>query len=99
MALPTGLLDAARNYLDITWADTGTNQKLTGILERGISRINSISGEELDYTISDRPQELLFEYARYARSNALDEWEDAFLSEILFLRHEHIIGEVLASDP
>lgn len=99
MALSPGLLDVAKNYLDITWDDTGTDQKLVGILERGMSRINSTSGEELDYSASDRPQELLFEYARYARSNALDEWEDAFLPEILFLRHEHIAKEALAGGP
>lgn len=99
MALPSGLLEMAKNYLDITWDDAGTDQKLTGILERGINRINSTSGEELDYNTPDRPQELLFEYARYARSNALDEWEDAFLPEILFLKHEHIAREALANDP
>lgn len=99
MALPPGLLDVAKNYLDITWDDMGTDQKLVGILERGMSRINSTSGEELDYSTSERPQELLFEYARYARSNALDEWEDAFLPEILFLKHEHIAKEALAGDP
>lgn len=99
MALPSGLLDAAKNYLDITWDDDGTERKLTGILERGIARINSTSGEELDYTISGRPRELLFEYSRYARSNALDEWEAAFLPEILFLQHQHIVKEALESDP
>lgn len=98
MGLPTGLLELAKGYLDITWEDEGTDQKLTGILERGISRINSTSGEDLDYSMADRPQELLFEYARYARSSALDEWEDAFLPEILFLRHEHIAREALAND-
>ena len=28
------LLEAARNYLDYTWADEAADRKLTGILER-----------------------------------------------------------------
>lgn len=87
MALPTGLLEAVKNYLNITWADPAGDTNLTGIIERGIKRINSSAGREFNYAEEGRPRELLFEYARYARSYALDEWENAYLSEILFLAH------------
>ena len=68
MALPDGLLDAVRNYLDITWTDADGDLKLIGIISRGIKYINSVAGTELDYIIEDKPRELLFDY-KYVRSN------------------------------
>ena len=50
MALPVGLLEAVRNYLDITWVDYAGDVKLTGIIERGMKCLNNVAGEELDYS-------------------------------------------------
>ena len=86
MALPDGLLDAVRNYLDITWTDADGDTKLTGIISRGIKYIDSVAGTELDYTIEDKPRELLFDYCRYVRSNALDEFQTNYLPELLTLQ-------------
>jgi hypothetical protein len=84
--LPNGLLDAVRNYLDITWEDADGDLKLIGIISRGIKYINSVAGTELDYTIEDKPRELLFDYCRYVRSNALDEFQTNYLPELLSLQ-------------
>jgi hypothetical protein len=84
--LPNGLLDAVRNYLDITWTDADGDLKLIGIISRGIKYINSVAGTELDYTIEDKPRELLFDYCRYVRSNALDEFQTNYLPELLSLQ-------------
>jgi hypothetical protein len=86
MALPNGLLNAVRNYLDITWTDADGDTKLTGIISRGIKYIDSVAGTELDYTIEDKPRELLFDYCRYVRSNALDEFQTNYLPELLSLQ-------------
>jgi hypothetical protein len=86
MALPEGLLEAVRNYLDITWEDPAGDEKLTGIISRGIKYIDSVAGTELDYTIEDKPRELLFDYCRYVRSNALDEFQTNYLPELLTLQ-------------
>ena len=84
--LPVGLLEAVRNYLDITWVDTAGDTKLTGIIERGIKYIDSLSGAAMDYSIEDKPRELLLDYCRYVRSNALDEFQTNYLHEILSLQ-------------
>lgn len=84
--LPNGLLNAAKNYLDITWQDADTDTKLTGILERGIAYLNRIAGVEQDYTAEGDAKALLFDYARYVRSNALDEFLTNYLSELLALQ-------------
>lgn len=84
--LPDGLLEAARNYLDITWEDVDGDKKLSGILARGMKYLNDIAGAELDYTADDAPQGLLLDYARYARSGALDEYQKNYLHELLALQ-------------
>jgi hypothetical protein len=86
MALPDGLLNAVRNYLDITWIDGAGDLKITGIIERGMKYLDSVAGEELDYTIEDKPKELLLDYVRYVRANALNEFQTNYLHELTFLQ-------------
>ena len=95
MALPTGLLEAVRNYLDITWSDADGDEKLIGIIHRGMKRIDRIAGEALDYSVEDTPRELLFDYCRYVRSNAADEFEENYLSELLDLQQHKEVARYI----
>ena len=80
------LLIAAKNYLDITWHDPAGDNKLFGIIARGKKYLNKAAGAELDYLAEDKPRELLFDYCRYVRSNALDEFQNNYLPELLTLQ-------------
>ncbi len=80
------LLADARNYLDITWQDDDTDKKLTGILARGMAFLDRAAGAQLDYTAEDMPRALLFDYARYARENALNDFTEHYLTELNSLR-------------
>src|SRR5690554_3042378 len=80
------LLIAAKNYLDITWHDPAGDNKLFGIIARGKSYLNKTAGAELDYLAEDKPRELLMDYCRYVRSNALDEFQNNYLPELLTLQ-------------
>ncbi|NTV91188.1 MAG: hypothetical protein HGA22_12645 [Clostridiales bacterium] len=91
MALPEGLLAAVRNYLDITWVDAAGDVKLSGIIARGIVYIDGIAGVSMDYTEEGKARELLFDYCRYVRSNALEDFQKNYLPELLTLQ---IIQEV-----
>lgn len=86
MALPNGLLEAARNYLDITWEDGDGDKKLSGILERGMKYIDGVAGADLDYGTEDAPRALLLDYARYVRADVLDEFQTNYLHELLALQ-------------
>lgn len=86
MALPTGLLEAVRNYLDITWVDPVGDEKLSGIIARGIKYIDGIAGSVMDYIEEGKPRELLFDYCRYVRSNALNEFQQNYMHELLTLQ-------------
>ncbi len=88
MALPDGLLEAVRNYLDITWVDSAGDVKLTGIISRGMKYIDAVAGEACDYTKEDKSKELLLEYCQYVRANALADFQKDYLSELLSLQYQ-----------
>lgn len=80
------LLSDIRNYLDITWEDVATDQKLTGIIQRGISYLQDVAGAVLDFEAEATPRSLLFDYCRYARSNALEMFYQNYRGELVMLR-------------
>lgn len=93
------LVEAVKNYLDITWSDDAGDLKLFGIIERGMKYLNNIAGAELDYAVEDKPRELLFDYCRYVRSNALNEFATNYLHELLSLQiREEVKAYAEASD-
>lgn len=82
------LLDDLKCYLDITWEDEATDNKLIGMIERGKRRFIELSGnEQLDFEKEDLPKELLFNRIRYERSGALDEFETSFRKEIIYFQN------------
>lgn len=85
------LLKAVKNSQDITWNDTALDEKLSGIIQRGKSYLDRIAGERLDYAEGTKGRELLLEYARYARANAIQDFAGDFTTELNAL---HADGEV-----
>lgn len=85
MPMPEGLLDDIKSYLHITWQDDNTDKNLTGMINRGMARLQQIAGVPLDFTQEDLPRSLLFDYCRYANSQALEVFEKNFESELLEL--------------
>ena len=86
MGLAEMLLPDVKNYLDITWPDPENDKKLAGIIERGITYLNRIGGGNLDYVSEIKERELLFDYCRYVRDNALASFESDYLHELLALQ-------------
>lgn len=80
------LLPAVRNYLDITWTDASLDQKLTGMILRGAVHIDDTGGTTYDYTVEGQARGLLFDYVRYARSHALEDFWINYKHELLALR-------------
>lgn len=86
MAEENKLLNDVKDYLDITWKDDATDRKLTGIIARGEKYLDNLAGTELDYVSEGKPKELLLDYCRYVRSNALEDFQKNFLSELISLQ-------------
>lgn len=84
------LLAEAKNYLDITWEDAETDEKLRGQLRRGIAFISAKTGVKTsDFageSVDDRAQELLFNYVLYDRSGAVDQFKTNYRQDILGLK-------------
>ena len=82
------LLADIKIYLHITWVDENTDRNLTGMINRGMARLETIAGVPLDFSKEDIPRALLFDYVRYANSQALEMWEKNFASELRSLHDE-----------
>lgn len=93
------LLADIKNYLNITWEDPATDQKITGIIEDGIIYLDLKRGAPADYTVPGLPRTLLKDYARYARDSALDVFENNYQALILGMRHQREVGEDVESAP
>ncbi|WP_291634551.1 hypothetical protein [Clostridium sp.] len=89
--MPIGLLEAIKAYLHITWEDINTEINLTGMINRGMARLQTIAGVSLDFTTESDARALLFDYVRYANSQALEMFEKNFASELMAL---HINSQV-----
>lgn len=84
------MIDAIKSYLGITWSDE--DNKIQGIIDRGQSRLQSLTGSVLDFQKEGLARELLFEYCRYAYNNAAEYFEENFQGEILRLQLTSGIG-------
>lgn len=87
--LPEGLLNDVKRYLKITWQDDDTDSLITGYIKRGMKRLQDIAGASLDFTEEDLPRSLLFDYCRYANSQALEVFEKNFESDLLELNFRY----------
>lgn len=100
--LPNGLLDIVKNYMNLSWLDDATNNKLTIIILNGIADLDGKSGEKNDYTVSGRAQSLLLNRTLYEWSNALDDFYINYRNEIVAFinkaRAKKYAGEQETSD-
>ena len=76
------LLEDILNELDMTLADESMQKKIKDIMQRGKARIEKIGGKQLDFSKNQQARELLFSYCRYGRSNAIEQFEHDFSSQL-----------------
>lgn len=96
-ALPAGLLEDIKNYLDITWDDEATDKKIGGLIASGMAYLDGKSGGAEDYTADGTPRMLLMEYVRYARDSALDVYENNYTNMILSMQNERAVARYVES--
>lgn len=97
--MPEELLKDIKDYLNITWEDERTDKNITGMIKRGMTYLQKVAGvSSLDFTEEDSPRALLFDYVRYANSQALEMFETNFQSELLSLNLEYQTKEVAQSE-
>lgn len=79
------LLEDMKNYLDITWDDDMGEQKLVGIIRRGMAAITGKIGK-CDFFEETQERALLFDYVMYARAGELPQFWENYKSEIISLQ-------------
>ena len=98
MALPDGLLEDAKKYLEITWTDADTDNKLSGMLSRSMAWFDRLAGKANDYTQEGPARELLFSRVRYDRAGALADFDKDFRAEIRDFQNDALIENEVLDD-
>ena len=91
------LLEDIKNYLNITWDDQATDRKISDLIKNGIAYLDLKRGAPANYAEAGLPRTLLFDYVRYARDEALDVYENNYLSLIVAMRNESLVKSYVAS--
>jgi hypothetical protein len=78
------VLEVIKSYLKVAWQDE--DSLITDLIARGKTRLNELAGADLDYETEGLARSLLFDFVRYAYSNASEYWEENFQREILRLQ-------------
>lgn len=97
MDISATLLNAVKNYLNITWDDEATDVKISGLIAAGCEYLDGIIGDAGDYETAGMRQMLLFDFVRYARDSALDVFENNYLSLLLGQQNIRAVNKFVES--
>ena len=86
-AIPAALLADVKNYLNITWDDLATDERIRGLIASATADLDDYAGEELDYLSDGLPRTLMMDHVRYARDEALDVFENNYRTQLVRLRN------------
>lgn len=95
--IPAELLADVKNYLNITWEDEATDDKICGLIASASVYLDGKGGSTMDYLTDGLPRILLMEFVRYARDAALDVFENNYLPLILAMQNERRVEQYVAS--
>ena len=93
------LFEELKIYLDITWDDPHTNEKLTGILARAQDKLRAYTGNpELAFDEGTAERQLLLDLCRYIWNNASEDFEDNYRADLIMLRAAHQVSTEVSGD-
>ena len=88
------LLSDIKDYLDITWDDRTTNQKMNGIIARGKRLIaRHAAKSHVDFEEECEERDLLFQYCRLDWAGVPEEFKKIYKSDLIGLRLENVTKE------
>lgn len=88
---------ALKIYLPIPWESAADDARLAEIVRAGAAYLDKRNGAPADYQTPGLPRTLLMEYARYARDNALDVFENNYQSMILEMQNDSLVEQFKAA--
>lgn len=96
-ALPEGLLEDVKDYLNITWEDEATDREISGFIASAAVYLDDKAGAALDYRRAGYGRTLLMEYVRYARDRALDVFENNYRHLLLAMQNNRKVVRYAAA--
>ena len=87
------LLNDVKNYLDITWDDTLGDQKIEGMVRRGMAAIKI---GECNFYEETQERALLFDYVMYARAGEIPQFWKNYRDEIISLQIDRKVDSYAA---
>ena len=91
--VPVFLLADVKNYLNITWGDRATDDKIARLIASAAAYLDGKLGGQPDYEADGMARTLLMEYVRYARDSALDVFESNYQALILTAQQESMVND------
>lgn len=79
------LIADVKNYLDITWKDTFGEEKLKGIVKRGMDTLANVIGK-CNFFEETQERALLFDYVMYCRAGELFQFWENHRTEIISMQ-------------
>lgn len=76
------LLQTVLNDLDITFEDEALKKKIDRLIDSGTAYLEDKFGKTVDFLADKIALELLISYCRYGRSNAIEQFEHDFKSNL-----------------
>ena len=97
--IPAALLADVKNYLNITWNDLATDERIRGLIASATADLDDYAGEKLDYMSDGLPRTLMMDHVRYARDEALDVFENDYRTQLVRLRNRRrVTGHVESTE-
>ena len=81
------LMAEIKSSISVTWADVQNDKKITGIIEDGISYLETVSGTALNFDEGEA-RRLLKNYCRYAYAGAESEFKNDYASDLAALNFD-----------
>lgn len=94
----TELLADVKLNLNITWADEGTDRKVTGIIRNCIIYFKALLGGSADVSQPGLLRELFMDRCRYSYNEALDAFEDNYRSLLVALVNDWRLDHEATTD-
>lgn len=79
------LLGDIKNYLEITWDDSLGDEKIAGMVKRGMAAISGKIGA-CNFYEETQERALLFDYVMYARAGEISQFWQNYKEEIISLQ-------------
>lgn len=93
------LLEELKLYCGITWEDPVTDRQVRTLMENGMAFLDLKRGAPADYHAPGLPRSLLMDYVRYGRAEALDMFEENYLSLITAMQNERRVKDCESAQP